>query len=666
MSHATAYDPAGKVLQTQQSANGSILRTTSATYTRAGKPETTTDAAGNTTRFGYDPLDRLVAATDPMGRTTRYAYDRLGRRISATNLAIQATPLAQQSFTQNGQRASLTDANANTTAFAYDGLDRLATTTYPGGSTEVLTYDASGNVLTRKTRAGGTPIAYTYDTLNRLIAKTPPSPWPAVSYSYDLAGRQTAVSDTGAAIAAAVPPGGSTVAYTTAYAYDRLNRPTAVSFDPVPAAASPTAGPVVTFSHSYNKANQRTGESSTDATWLGYPAAAPTTTAYTANSLNQYTAVGAVTPTYDANGNLTFDGAYTLEHDAENRMVSATDGTTGSAYAFDGRGRRKLKAVGENNVTISVTDADNREVLEYDGLTGTILRWYAYGIGPNAVLNQMNVGAGTRNILIPNLLGSIAGSYDSTGALTKFGYQPYGSGGAAPQFAYTGQRIDPETGGLYYYRARHYSTAFGRFLQPDPVGYSAGENLYLYVGNDPQNATDPSGLDTYFSGVGAAYVPVIGGVIGGGFFYTTNNKYGIPDVGIYGSGGPAVGVNESLSLTAGIQFGDLSQFQGRNINVEVQLGPIGVGAAFSPAGARTFNEVSGYNVNVGLGPSFATLSSTTTKTFSVVENIFVPVVNSTFNMFGFGSPFSQTSFGSGSGSISNTGPSVGYFPPGAR
>jgi RHS repeat-associated protein len=315
-----------------------------------------------------------------------------------------------------------------------------------------------------------------------------------VSYIYDLAGHQTAVSDTSAAIASAVPPGGSTVAYITAYAYDRLNRPTTVSFDPAPAATSPAAGPVVTFGHSYNKANQRTAETTSDNTWIGYPAAAPSTTAYSANSLNQYTAVGAITPTYDGNGNLTFDGAYTLGHDAENRLVSATDGSTAATYAFDGRGRLKLKAVGETSVTVSVTDADNREVLEYDGLTGTLLRWYAYGLGLNAVVSQINIGADTRNTPIPNLLGSIVASYDSTGALTKFGYQPYGSGTAAPQFAYTGQRIDPETG-LYYYRARHYSTAFGRFLQTDPIGNDAEANRYAYVENDPLNRLDPLGLN---------------------------------------------------------------------------------------------------------------------------------------------------------------------------
>ncbi|MEQ1619520.1 MAG: RHS repeat-associated core domain-containing protein [Gemmatimonas sp.] len=36
--------------------------------------------------------------------------------------------------------------------------------------------------------------------------------------------------------------------------------------------------------------------------------------------------------------------------------------------------------------------------------------------------------------------------------------------------------------------------SLGRFLQTDPVGFGGGMNLYAYVGNDPVNATDPSGL----------------------------------------------------------------------------------------------------------------------------------------------------------------------------
>ena len=48
---------------------------------------------------------------------------------------------------------------------------------------------------------------------------------------------------------------------------------------------------------------------------------------------------------------------------------------------------------------------------------------------------------------------------------------------------------------LYYYRARYYDPTLGRFISSDPIEFLAGDfNFYRYVGNDPVNFVDPSGL----------------------------------------------------------------------------------------------------------------------------------------------------------------------------
>lgn len=60
-------------------------------------------------------------------------------------------------------------------------------------------------------------------------------------------------------------------------------------------------------------------------------------------------------------------------------------------------------------------------------------------------------------------------------------------------FQYAGWENDGT--GLYYYRARYYSTELQRFVSEDPIRFKGGINFYRYVGNIPTTFRDPLGLE---------------------------------------------------------------------------------------------------------------------------------------------------------------------------
>ena len=97
---------------------------------------------------------------------------------------------------------------------------------------------------------------------------------------------------------------------------------------------------------------------------------------------------------------------------------------------------------------------------------------------------------------------------DRGAVVERYAYDPHGLASVlTPAFAarasssygwvhlHQGGRLEPTTG-MYQFGHRWYSPTLMRWLQQDPIGFDAGDtNLYRYVGNNPTNATDPSGLD---------------------------------------------------------------------------------------------------------------------------------------------------------------------------
>jgi RHS repeat-associated protein len=209
----------------------------------------------------------------------------------------------------------------------------------------------------------------------------------------------------------------------------------------------------------------------------------------TYDAANRRTSQNGTTLTYDANGNLTADAAGTYTWNARDELVSR--GTTAS-FAYDPFGRRHSKTV---NSTKTDFVYDGVNVVQERRAGAAYANLLTGGI--DEVFTRSAVGA-TSNYLTDGLGNTIALADPLGGVATSYTYDPFGnttSSGAASDNTqqYTGRENDGT--GLYYYRARYYSPAMQRFISEDPIGFAGGDtNLYAYVGGDPVNGIDPSGL----------------------------------------------------------------------------------------------------------------------------------------------------------------------------
>jgi RHS repeat-associated protein len=196
------------------------------------------------------------------------------------------------------------------------------------------------------------------------------------------------------------------------------------------------------------------------------------------------------------------------------------------AYGYDGFGRLDIETGSAGPTATKVLYYDGQHIIAEasdanpdpntnvgnDG--NNITRWYTHSDTTDDLLaiTPQAAPTGLYYSAIPSQVahysvhtdhqGSVRAVTDLTGGVVNsYAYDAYGNAEAAveslPQrFRYTGREWDGVTR-LYHYRARAYDPETGRFLQEDPLWFNAGDlNVYRYVGNNPVNAVDPSGMAT--------------------------------------------------------------------------------------------------------------------------------------------------------------------------
>ncbi len=520
-----------------------LSQATQMTYDSSDNLLTLTEPRGNIYAYGYDLLNRRTSLTYPGGSSESFGYDEVGNLTTYTTRAGQvrtssydnrkretgftwsdSTPAVTKTYDAAGRLLTLVNT-ASSLSFGYDDADQLTSETQQitgGGSAKTISYSytADGKRQTLD-YPGGTSVTYSYTARNQLNSLDAGAV--AAGYSYDLNGNRLSKT-----------LGNGTSA---SYVYDDANRLLSL-------AHLKGANNLISLDYAYNNVNNRTSRTETIAgvaklDAYGYDATDQVTevkynynagnntqdrlvgyaydpagnrqsvtdngvgTSYTANELNQYTAVGNLAPSHDANGNLNGQGVWTYSYDAQNRLITAQKNGTNATFFYDGRNRCVKRTI---NSTTTYLYYDDWSLVEERSASDGLLAIYVNGANIDEIIARtLPAGMVYHH---QDVLGSTVALSGATGnVLERYSYDVYGAptikapngqvrsgSNYGNRFFFTGREYILQVM-LYDYRYRMYAPSFGRFLQTDPIRFDAGdENFYRYVGSAPVNARDPYGL----------------------------------------------------------------------------------------------------------------------------------------------------------------------------
>jgi len=275
--------------------------------------------------------------------------------------------------------------------------------------------------------------------------------------------------------------------------YDNLGRLIGVSCAP----SGGTAGSTWNQTYSYDPYGNLTKSSSSFVSWNpGY------------GSTNRYTCSGC---TYDLSGDVTNDGTNTYTWNGYNKLASVNSsacGTNGECLTYDALGREVEASNGSTWMTAWYTPMGKTEFVNESASVVDHTFWPAPGggsilqIGTGAAWYYQHrdwLGSARISSTIP---ATGNGSVYTDRALAPFGevYDIFGST-SQDETNFTGDTQDILAGMYDTPNRELQGSQQGRWLSPDPAGLKAADpsdpqswNRYAYVGGNPLNRTDPSGL----------------------------------------------------------------------------------------------------------------------------------------------------------------------------